>query len=1325
MDLFSLIGAPNPTKVKTGIRPHAPHEVPLLSVTANRVIDMEDMTGASGSSETPSTGEYILSTMKMKQYLAHTDYVLGIKCPRVYTAGEDYVAVKDVLNVIQRVIMSQSSLVRSFDQQKNNIQAHQKKKMMKKSSSSKNEPCCSKACKKNTDNLNSKITELSNKLDDKVNMIFHYKLGLSQVKGRLVEQKERELKYLEKIRTLEYYNVSYKECIETLKKKLETLQQEKEGVDEKLAGLLTASKDIDNLIESQRSYKKKEGLGYSVDLSWTGLPEFANDTITDYSRPSPTIESSPDDAQNKNPSTENGELTDSILSKPAVKFVKAAERSTSNKVEAVKKPSVRYAELYRNPSKKPTVRGNQQIWNNLKSQQLGENFRVQRLERKLKARTPIHKVNRGRSSPVMAWVPKKRLLSATITLSNKAEDPISVSSLCSMRSNLECTPQLDKEELKQIDQDDLEEMDLKWQVAMLSMRVKRFFKKTRRKLELNEKELVGFDKNNVECFNCHRRGHFARDCRSARNSGNRSRDARNARYKGRDNGKRPAKEEDEQALVVQDGLEKEVTETVFDNCSSDDSVANDMFKKGEGYHAIPPPLTGNYMPPKPDLSFAGLDDSIYNFKINEKVTSLAKDEINAPETSTACVEKPKEDSFIFTRSGRIPVSAAKPKAATSTSAAKPGNTAGPKQGVNFLRTRSTFHKSHSPIRRSFYNATTHSRRNSTERVNTTGSKAVSAVKGNRVTAVKTSGHPQQALKNKGNRAYLAGYQKIHNGGFVAFGSSRGKITGKGKIKIEKLNFDDVYFVNKLKFNLLSVSQMCDKKNIILFTETECLVLSPYFKLIDESQALLRVPRQSNMYSFDLHNVVPSRDLTCLFAKASIDESNLAQEPWTFIFWAEAVNTACYVLNRALVTKTHNKTPYELLNGRSPRLDFVRPFGCSVTILNTLDPLGKSKGNQTDKNAGPQDTIGNAGTQDNVDAGKEVFDQHYIVLQLWFSISSTYKSSDDKPADGKPKDDTGSKTVEEPVNKEDQAYRNELDRLTSQEKESSNAVNVLRKEFEQGCMDQRGVTQAGSTNSFNTVSNPVNATSTLGTFNAVGTSSPHPDAFIPANTLLHVNQDDSQIPNLEETSELQSTGIFNSAYDDDLDIYTSIVQSIGLQVKQSEEGIFIIQDKNVAKILRKLDFLFLKTASTPIETHMPLVKYEVAADVDVYLYRSMIGSLMYLMASRPDIMFSICACSRFQVTPKLSHLQAVKRIFRYLKGQPKLVLWYPRYSLFDLEAYTDSDYARANLDRKSTKGGCQFLCSARSRLLLLLLLLKQNMLLLLTAVDKFCGFGIRC
>nr|GEX95137.1 hypothetical protein [Tanacetum cinerariifolium] len=267
--------------------------------------------------------------------------------------------------------------------------------------------------------------------------------------------KERELKYLDIIRNLEYYNESYKECIETLKKKLETLQHEKEGVDGKLAGLLTVSKDLDNLIESQRSDKNKEGLGYNVvppqitqiysppkkDLSWTGLPEFADDIVTDYSRPSPTVESTLGDDQNRNSSAfKNGESTDSILSKPTVKFVKAAERTCFNcghfnhlaydcglgvkkgrtcptythKIMPPRKsthrpyrPPMRPNMNFVRPNKPAHSYGRRPFQETIQELMIILIQRVQRLERELKARTLVHKVDRGRSKPVMAWVLKK------------------------------------------------------------------------------------------------------------------------------------------------------------------------------------------------------------------------------------------------------------------------------------------------------------------------------------------------------------------------------------------------------------------------------------------------------------------------------------------------------------------------------------------------------------------------------------------------------------------------------------------------------------------------------------------------------------------------------------------------------------------------------------------------------------------------------------------------------------------------------------------------------------------------------------------------------
>nr|GEY29215.1 ribonuclease H-like domain-containing protein [Tanacetum cinerariifolium] len=158
----------------------------------------------------------------------------------------------------------------------------------------------------------------------------------------------------------------------------------------------------------------------------------------------------------------------------------------------------------------------------------------------------------------------------------------------------------------------------------------------------------------------------------------------------------------------------------------------------------------------------------------------------------------------------------------------------------------------------------------------------------KVTAAKVSmGNPQYALKDKGvidsgcsrhmigNMSYLSDFQEL-NEGYVAFGGNPkgGKILGKGKIKTGKLDFEYVYFVKELKFNLFSVSQICDKKNKVLFTDSECLVLSQDFKLLDKSQVMLRVPRENNMYNVNLKDIVLSGDLTCLFAKATIDEFNL-------------------------------------------------------------------------------------------------------------------------------------------------------------------------------------------------------------------------------------------------------------------------------------------------------------------------------------------------------------------------------------------------------------------------------------------------------------------
>nr|GEW35724.1 hypothetical protein [Tanacetum cinerariifolium] len=273
----------------------------------------------------------------------------------------------------------------------------------------------------------------------------------------------------------------------------------------------------------------------------------------------------------------------------------------------------------------------------------------------------------------------------------------------------------------------------------------------------------------------------------------------------------------------------------------------------------------------------------------------------------------------------------------------------------------------------------------------------------------------------GNISYLSDYEPF-DGGYVSFSQGGRKINGKGTIKTSKLKFENVYFVKDLKYNLFSVSQICDNKNSVLFTDSECIVLGRDFKLLDDANILLRTPRQHNMYSIDLNNIVPQRDLTCLVAKASADK--------------------CILWHRRLV-----------------------------------EP-------------------------------KKIFD-----------------------------------ALQDP-----------------------SWVEAIQKE------------------------------------------------------LLQFK-----------------------------------IQNVWTLVDCPKGG-----------------------------------KDGTGKDVDLHLYRSMIGSLMYLTASRPDIMFAVYACARHQVTPKECHLHAIKRIFRYLNSHPKLGLWYPKESPFDLVAYSDSDYGGATQDRKSTTRGCQFL-----------------------------------
>ncbi|XP_021305110.1 uncharacterized protein LOC110431003, partial [Sorghum bicolor] len=179
--------------------------------------------------------------------------------------------------------------------------------------------------------------------------------------------------------------------------------------------------------------------------------------------------------------------------------------------------------------------------------------------------------------------------------------------------------------------------------------------------------------------------------------------------------------------------------------------------------------------------------------------------------------------------------------------------------------------------------------------------------------------------------------------------------------------------------------------------------------------------------------------------------------------------------------------------------------------------------------------------------------------------------------------------------------------------------------------------------------------------------------------------------------------------------------LGFQVKQMKEGVFISQEKYTQDLLKRFKMMDCKPIKTPMALNGHLDLDEGGNPIDKTLYRSMIGSLLYLTASRPDIMFSVCMCARYQAMPMESHLIAVKRILRYLKYTPCLGLWYPKGARFQLVGYSDSDYAGCRIDRKSTSGGCHFL----GRSLVSWMSKKQNSVALSTAEAEYIAAGACC
>ncbi|GJY52735.1 putative ribonuclease H-like domain-containing protein [Tanacetum coccineum] len=573
-----------------------------------------------------------------------------------------------------------------------------------------------------------------------------------------------------------------------------------------------------------------------------------------------------------------------------------------------------------------------------------------------------------------------------------------------------------------------------------------------------------------------------------------------------------------------------------------------------------------------------------------------------------------------------------------------------------------------------------------------------------------------------NRYYLIDYEEI-DGGFVAFeGNSKGgKITGKGKIRTSKLDFEDVYFVKELKFNLFSVSQMCDKKNSALFTDTECVVLSPDFKLTDESHVLLKVPRKDNMYSVDLKNVKSSREDTT-YHKHSISVGSGPN--WLFDIDAliksmnyklvvagnqsngNAGTKACDDAGKARVETVPGKD-YILLQLYTQDLPFSSSPKDSLDVgfkpsgeeekKDAEDPGNEGEDNVVDKNIvygcaddpnipdleeigrfSDAEDVGAEADMNNLDAFMLVnpipttrIHKDHPVEQIIGDIHSAPQTrrmtkSLTEHAMFKPKKVIqASKDPSWIEAMQDELLQFKLQKVWTLVDLPNSKRAIGTKWVYRNKKDERGImikNKARLVAQWYTQEKGIDYDEEVYVCQPLGFEDPD---FLDrvykvekARYGLHQGPrawyetlSTYLLDNGFQRGKIDKTLFIKRDKGDILLVQVSMGELtffLGLQVKQKEDGIFLSQNKYVTEILRKFGFSDVKTASTPMETHKPLLKDADGEDVDEHLYRSMIRSLMYLTSSRPDIMFAVCACARFQVNPKISHLHAMKRIFRYLK-----------------------------------------------------------------------------
>nr|GEV69675.1 hypothetical protein [Tanacetum cinerariifolium] len=1026
-----------------------------------------------------------------------------------------------------------------------------------------------------------------------------------------------------------------------------------------------------------------------------------------------------------------------------------------------------------------------------------------------------------------------------------------------------------------------------------------------KKISIQGTDVAGFDKSKVKCFNCHKMGHFARECRALR-----SQDS------GRRDNYRQGSKVEEQAPKALMAIDRVGWDWSF--------MANE-----EENHALvadeEDPAEFALMA-KTSAECEVFDNSLCSKTCKKNTDSLKNDTVTDYSRPSHAIESTSDD--LQNRNPSVTETGASPSNIVS----KP-----------FIK---------------FVKATDSPTENKADKVETVKKPTVKYAKLYRKPSKKSNNSTAKGLNNNyvsvilkkyqyidtqgrlngcsrhmtGNISYLSDYEPFDEG-YMSFGQGGCKITGKGTIKTGKLEFENVYFVKDLKYNLFSVSQIYDNKNSVLFTDSECIMLGRDFKLIDDTNVLLRTPRQHNMYSIDLNNIVPYKDLTCLVAKASADEcmlwhrrhghlnfktmnkmvrhnlvrglptkcfendhtctaclkgkqhkascktklvnsvtkplhtlhmdlfgptsdetsgilrnfiteienlkdlkvkiirtlieaarTMLADAKLRVTFWAEAVNTACYVQNRgslkqkgvkvillgtlclakhlgynmrtkrveenlhvdflenkAIEKGTKDATSQEvkkdvsslryialpnwvydkLLESSSsnaqdtckadtPESDSPEPSSTTRIILKrvTSQDVTPSLENISTLANRFDDILGV--TTSTVDSHEEEADVSIMETTITASLTPTLRIHKDHPKKPKKisdalKDPSWMEAMQEELlqfkiqnvwtlvdcpegvrpigtkwvlkNKKDErgiVTRNKA-RLVAQGHTQEEGIDYKEVFAPVARIEAIRLFLAyASFMGFTVYQMDVKSAFLYGTIDEE-VYVMQPPRFYDLQFPAKVYKVEKAMYGLHQAPRAWHRGYFLlvKVYVDDIIFGSSnpllcrefealmhenfqmsamgeLNFFLGLQVTQKEDGIFLSQDKYVGDILKKFGYTDVRSANTPMDKENPSGKDGSSKDVELHLYRSRIGSLMYLIASRPNIMFAVCACARHQVTPKECNLHAVKKIFRYLKVHPKLSLWYPKESPFDLVAYSDSDYGGAAQDRKSTTGGCQFL-----------------------------------